>query len=105
MNSNAIDINRSHSSTLTAQIGDWIEIWGNKGFASVASALRSKKVAEAIARIETVGLSDHFAFVEILSGKHEGRVVATIGFEKGAPVPIEAQSLAMHFGILVFSAR
>ena len=98
-----IDTDRRHSSTLDAKAAAHLAFWNAKGYASVASALRVAKIKRAIEQIESAGLAAHFAFVEIREGRFAGRVVPSLGFESGAPVPSEA-SFFVHAGILVVSA-
>ncbi len=98
-----IDATRTHSTTLDAKAAAHLARWETKGYASVASALRVANVKRAIERIESAGLSAHFAFVEIREGRHAGRIAPSLGFEAGAPVPSEAVAFA-HAGILVISA-
>ena len=99
-----IDTDRTHSSTLTAQIADWLSYWGTKGYASKASAVRALTKKGILADIEKEGLAGHFAFVTIEEGKHAGRVVPTLGFELGADFPPFAMLFA-HRGITVSQAR
>ena len=99
----SIDTDRTHSSTLTAKAAKWAAMWGNKGFASKASALRSMSKKGIMEQMAKDGLAAHFAFVTITEGKHAGRVIPTLGFEAGAEVP----SFIMwygHKGITIISA-
>lgn len=99
----SIDTDRSHSSTLEAKAARHAALFGTKGYASKASALRSAKLRGMIEDIEHVGLAAHFAFVEIREGRFAGRVIASLGFEAGASVPSEATYFA-HRGMLVICA-
>jgi hypothetical protein len=85
-----------------ARLQNWFATWENKGFASVASGSRTKKVKRALAQMEIDGLTDRLLWATIASGKHAGRVVPVLVFDR----PLTGlDSWYCHVGIVCWTCR